>query len=277
LFTWSTLFWARPPSSHASLSNQSLSLTEHVSNYIDYFQSKACSGRNYALNEQVILILGRLLPNWWDLMKLKYTQLVPQSGPASNVPLECRLEMLIITLAQLCFEKRLESPSVKIVTPTPERVFAIQDTPLLLDPLLMVDDQSFLQLGTMPIPMASVDGTIEYIVCFVDRKARGESYPKCEACGLPGYSLKQCHPLVNFCLVLALYIQQLDLVRNIKADYKHFSRSARGRPSRPSTVKLLVVEVALVPQDPDEFLASDSLAPDSIAHLPPPDNVAPNM
>jgi hypothetical protein len=42
--------------------SKSQPFAEHVSNYIDYFQSEACLGHTYALHEQVILILGRLHP-----------------------------------------------------------------------------------------------------------------------------------------------------------------------------------------------------------------------
>jgi hypothetical protein len=53
------------------------SFSEHVSNSIDYFQSEACSGHIYSLNEQVVLILSRLHPLWRNTIKHKYTQLVP--------------------------------------------------------------------------------------------------------------------------------------------------------------------------------------------------------
>jgi hypothetical protein len=41
---------------------KSQSFAEHISYYLDYFQSEACSGRHYPLNERVLLILGRLHP-----------------------------------------------------------------------------------------------------------------------------------------------------------------------------------------------------------------------
>jgi hypothetical protein len=38
--------------------------SEHISHYIYYIQSEACSGRHYPLNERVILILGHLHLTW---------------------------------------------------------------------------------------------------------------------------------------------------------------------------------------------------------------------
>jgi hypothetical protein len=38
--------------------------SEHVSHYLDYFQTEACSGRFYSLNERVILIVSRLHIQW---------------------------------------------------------------------------------------------------------------------------------------------------------------------------------------------------------------------
>jgi hypothetical protein len=82
---------------------------------------------------------------------------------------------------------------------------------------------------------------------------------------------------VNFCLAQAICSQQPDLVRKIKAAYEQFPRSSRGSPTRPSTVKLLVAKLALVPQDPAALLASDSLASNSITHLSPPDILPPDV
>jgi hypothetical protein len=77
---------------------KSQSFAEHISYYLDYFQSEACSGQHYPLNEWVLLILGRLHPTWRDVMKKKYMQLVDQNGITPPVPLECHLEMLGVTL-----------------------------------------------------------------------------------------------------------------------------------------------------------------------------------
>jgi hypothetical protein len=56
------------------------SFTEHIANYLDYFQSELCSGRKYSTNERVILILSRLHPTWRDALKRKYTTLAPHNG-----------------------------------------------------------------------------------------------------------------------------------------------------------------------------------------------------
>jgi hypothetical protein len=76
------------PPQPAQRKNQSFS--EHVTNYIGYFQSESCSGRKYSMNERVVLILSRLHPTWRDTMQRKYKQLVPQGGSSLTVPLECR-------------------------------------------------------------------------------------------------------------------------------------------------------------------------------------------
>jgi hypothetical protein len=44
---------------------------EHVSNCLDYyFQTEACSGRHYSIDERVILIICRLHLQWRDAMKI---------------------------------------------------------------------------------------------------------------------------------------------------------------------------------------------------------------
>jgi hypothetical protein len=105
--------------------------------------------------------------------------------------------MFSITLVHGCAEERLKSPFAKTVIPTPERVFAIQEPPLLFNPLAWAVNPSSLHLDTQSIPIVSVDQTIEHIMCFVDRKALDESYPKYEACSLHGHSINQCHRLRN--------------------------------------------------------------------------------
>lgn len=67
------------------------SFSEHVSNYVDYFQSESCSGRKYSPYEQVALILSRLHPIWKDVMQRRYKQLVPHGGPNQIIPMECNL------------------------------------------------------------------------------------------------------------------------------------------------------------------------------------------
>jgi hypothetical protein len=76
------------------------SFSEHVTNYIGYFQSKYCSGRRYTMNERVVLILSQLHPIWRDTMQRKYKQLVRQGSSSLTVPLECRQEMIGVTLTQ---------------------------------------------------------------------------------------------------------------------------------------------------------------------------------
>jgi hypothetical protein len=54
--------------------------SEHISHYIDYFQSEARSGCQYPLKKQVILIISRLHLTWRDATKKKYNPLVSQNG-----------------------------------------------------------------------------------------------------------------------------------------------------------------------------------------------------
>jgi hypothetical protein len=75
-------------------------------------------------------------------------------------------------------------------------------------------------IGSTALDMATVDRTLEHVVCYVDRKTKNGTYPKCVACGLPGHSIDQCHPLINFCLAGALASQHPDSVRKIQATYK---------------------------------------------------------
>jgi hypothetical protein len=91
--------------------------SEHVSNYLDYFQTEACSGSHHSLNERVILVISRLHLQWRDAMKRYYTQSVPHHGTHPQVPLDCSLEMLSVTLTQWCTEERLDAPLVRAVKP----------------------------------------------------------------------------------------------------------------------------------------------------------------
>jgi hypothetical protein len=84
---------------------------EHIANYRYYFQSEECSGRFYSLNEKIISIIDRLHPTWRDTMKRTYVIMVPQDSAVTNIPLECHLEMLAVTLMQWCDEDRLPPPN----------------------------------------------------------------------------------------------------------------------------------------------------------------------
>jgi hypothetical protein len=123
--------------------------------------------------------------------------------------------------------------------------------------------------------MVTVDRVMEHVVCYVDRKTNNGSYPKCVACGLPGHSIDQCHPLINFCLAGALARQHPDIVRKIQATYKLFPRTARGRPSRPPTVKQLVAALDLPLSMLDS--AEPPVVSDSIDQLASPDLDAPHL
>jgi hypothetical protein len=81
-----------------SLQKKTKSFDEHVANYIDYFQSELCSGLHYSSSEQIILIISRLHPVWRDVIKRKYTQIMPQNGPVTAIPAECQIAMLSVTL-----------------------------------------------------------------------------------------------------------------------------------------------------------------------------------
>jgi hypothetical protein len=46
--------------------NRHQHFSEHISNYLDYFQTEACSGRHYSLNKRVLLTISRLHLQWRD-------------------------------------------------------------------------------------------------------------------------------------------------------------------------------------------------------------------
>jgi hypothetical protein len=164
------------------------------------------------LNEQVIIIIGRLHPTCRGVMKRKYTQLVLQYGPALNVPLEFHFQMLSVNHSQWFTGERLNSPSVKGTVSPLDRIFELQYEAPSFKHLSLKHDHSSLQLDSMYIPMTTVDRTIEHIVCYVYHKAIIEPYPKCENCAPPIHYINQCHPLTNFCLDQALCIQHPDIV-----------------------------------------------------------------
>jgi hypothetical protein len=93
--------------------HKSQSFSEHISHYINYFQSETCPCRHYPLNERVILIISRLHITWRDVVKKKYIQLVPHNGIIPPVPLECTLEILSVNLTQWCEEECIELPSTR--------------------------------------------------------------------------------------------------------------------------------------------------------------------
>jgi hypothetical protein len=224
------------------------SFAEHVVNYIDYFQSELCSGRHYSPNEQLIFIVSRLHPVWRDVLKRKYTQLVPQNGTATDIPMECQIPMLSVTLTQWCEEEGLW-PSARPGATAP-RIFSLQDTADTINGLagLSIDmTPSPLHLGHTMVDSTVVDTAVEHIICYVAAGASKSTFPKCAACGLPGHRQDQCHPLVNFCLAQALAERHPELVKRIKAAYKLFPRSSRTRaPATSSGSTITGGEVTLI-------------------------------
>jgi hypothetical protein len=177
---------------------------EHISNYLNYFQTEACSSRTYTKNERVLLIISRLHLTWRDAIKRKYTQRVPQTSTVPLVPLECHLEMLSVSLTQWCSEERLDAPSVRNDKPEAP-VFDLDGIAKEMSDLSIDSPPpSDLILGSRRIPAATVDNAIAHMVCYVDRGGASSTYPKCEACGLPGHKADQCHPLVNYCVAQAM-------------------------------------------------------------------------
>jgi hypothetical protein len=256
---------------------RSQSFEAHISRFMDYYQSEECSGRFYSENEKVISIISRLHPTWRDTIKRKYSNMVPQCGTVSTIPSECSIPLLCVTLEQWCDEDRFDLPWVKTDTAT-SRVFELANDSAFLpsgEPPIPSQDASVFHIGYTALDMATVDRALEHVICYVDRKTKNGTYPKCVACGLPGHSIGQCHPLINFCLAGALASHHPDIVRKIQATYKNFPRAARGRPSRPPTVKQLVAALDL----PPSVLNSDEVPVDSasIEHLASPDLDAPHM
>jgi hypothetical protein len=225
---------------------------EHIANYRDYFQSEECSGRFYSLNEKIFSIITRLHPTWRDAMKRKYITMVPQDGAVTNIPLECHLEMLAVTLLQWCDEDRLAPPqdkssSAPLRTPT-SSLFELQDTVATHFPEAASNSSpSEIYFGAMTIAEETVDRYVEHIICYVARGSEKGSYPKCVACGFPGHTIDKCFPLVFFCIAQALASQHPEIVKKIKATFKTFARTNRSRPPRVSSVKQLVSLLDLPP------------------------------
>jgi hypothetical protein len=244
------------------------SFSEHVTNYIGYFQSESCSGRKYTMHKRVVLFLSRLHPIWRDTMQRKYKQLVPQGSSSLTVFLESRQEMIGVTLTQWCIEERMELPNTKSNDPTPDRVFALD---LHAHNILAIDADptpAVIQFDDRAINATTVDRAIAHAICFVDQKARPDSaYPKCIACGLPGHTIDKCHPLINHCIAQALAAQHPEIVKRIKATCKMFPRSTRGRPSRPATIIQLIANLDL----DQENSFSESPQSDSIDRVCSPD------
>jgi hypothetical protein len=148
------------------------------------------------MNERVVLILSRMHPIWRDTMQRKYKQLVPQGGSSLTVPLECRQEMIGVTLTQWCVEERLDLPSTKPVDSTP--VFAVDSQVHDIFGPAADTTPGTIQFADRSIDATTVDRAIVHAICYIDRKARPESvYPKCITCGLPGHTIEKCHPLIN--------------------------------------------------------------------------------
>jgi hypothetical protein len=123
------LFWAKSPHRRNIHNIEKIQpFSKHISHYIDYFQSEACSVHHYPLNEWVILVISHLHITWRDAIKKK-TQLVPQNGIIPPIPLEFHLQMLSVTLTQCCEEERLELPTSRTERPlNPSApMFAIED------------------------------------------------------------------------------------------------------------------------------------------------------
>jgi hypothetical protein len=243
---------AKPPQPQQK---KAKSFAEHIANYLDYFQSELCSGQTYSTNERVILVLSRLHPTWRNALKRKYATLVTQNGAIPPIPMEFQLAMLSVTLTQWCVEEQLELPSARITGPS-SSVFAIQDSdPIINDTDLAIANLTLdvshpsILFGHTHINTGTVDRAIQHIVFYVDHGSKKSSYPKCTSCGLPGHTLEQCQPLVNFCLAQALAAQHPDIVKRIKATYAQFLRSNRSRPPRFSSIKQLVSLLDLPPED----------------------------
>jgi hypothetical protein len=174
--------------------------------------------------------------------------------------------MLSVTLTQWCADERLDAPSVRSEK-SEAPVFVLDDAVPDCDDLatdlgdthLHESSSTDLIVGSRRIPAATVDNAVAHMVCYVDRGSVTSSYPKGEACGLPGHKAETCHPLVNFCVAQAMAAQHPDLVRRIKAAYKQFPRNQRARTPRKATVKQLVtvLDLPAPPEDIDPSCPSD--------------------
>jgi hypothetical protein len=107
-------------------------------------------------------------------MKRKYITMVPQDGAVTNIPLECHLEMLAVTIMQWCDEDRLAPPNDKassapLRTP-PSSLFELQDTVATHFPEAASNTgPSEIDFGAMNIAKETVDRSVEHIICYVAR------------------------------------------------------------------------------------------------------------
>jgi hypothetical protein len=143
--------------------------SDHIVAYQNYFQTEASSGCHYSTNDRILLIISRLHITWRDVMRSKYTQLVPQNSTITHIPLECHLEMLSVTLTQWCGEERMDTPFARSDK---------QDTPVFaLDGICAdMEDLSFdspphsdLVIGPYRVPADTVDKAVAHMICYVDR------------------------------------------------------------------------------------------------------------
>jgi hypothetical protein len=98
-------------------------------------------------------------------MQRKYKQLVPQCTSSLTVPLECRQEIIGVTLTHWCIEERMELPNANSNDPTPNRVFALDSH---AHDILAIDADptpAVIQFDDRAIFATTVDQAIAHAIC----------------------------------------------------------------------------------------------------------------
>jgi hypothetical protein len=75
-------------------------------------------------------------------------------------------------------------------------------------------------VGHISAGAATVNLTIEHVVCYIARGSDKGSYPKYTACGLPGHTMEKCFPLIILCIAHVPVSDHPNLGKHIKATYK---------------------------------------------------------
>ena len=70
------------------------------------------------------------------------------------------------------------------------------------------------------------------MICYLDQKKKnkGEDYPKCELCGLPGHLKSDCDPLVNIAVGQAFLQKNPTVLKEILSKNKQFWLGRRNGP-----------------------------------------------
>jgi hypothetical protein len=99
--------------------------------------------------------------------------------------------------------------------------------------------------GSTQVYCSLLDRVIEHDVCYVDRKAGNNPFPKCTTGVLPGHQIEQCHPRINFCISQAMVQQHTDVFTLIRKACNQFHPVNQARKPNVPSVKQLIAALDL--------------------------------